>query len=249
MASIFVKQSLVFCTNIIFPPTCFGCGSKVQKHGDICQICYRDIHFIQEPYCPVYGMGLGLINGVAKTTLSIEALMHPPPFRRARAVFQHRDLASRLISRLKYGDREDLAPIFAYHMLKKWPQLIKDCDIIVPIALHYKRFLSRRYNQAALLAKHLAKLAQKPYNPNILKRLKNTKPQASLRSKAREQNVKSAFTCSEKYKPIIQNKTVLLIDDVYTTGATVKAASKILLRAGAKHVDVLTLSNAHKYVL
>lgn len=249
MASIYIQRILKFFINIIFPPACFGCGATVQKHGNICSMCHKELHFIPYICCPVYGISMTATQNFSATLTSIGALTKPPPFRRARAVFQHEGLARTLISQLKYSDREDLAPILARYMFERWPNLVHECDIIVPIALHYKRFVDRRYNQAALLARCLARLSDKPYKPNLLKRVKYTKPQTALKSSAREKNVRAAFICNSRYKKLIQNKTILLVDDVYTTGATVKSASKALLQAGANHIDIFTVSNAHKYVI
>lgn len=127
-------------------------------------------------------------------------------------------------------------------MIQAGEELIKECDLIIPIPLHFYRYFMRNYNQAAELALYIAKKSHKKFEPNILKRIKNTKQQARLRPEERRANVKNAFYVSPKFYPLLKNKVILLIDDVYTTGETAKSATNALLKANVKHVDVLTFT-------
>lgn len=181
-----------------------------------------------------YDQGEGFLSG--------EAIQSPPPFTRARSVVAHFGLARSLVTRLKYGDRTELAPFMAEWMTIAGKELIESADMIVPIPLHYRRFLKRTYNQAAELSRNIARSTGKPLQPFVLKRQKNTRQQVGLLKKARQRNMIGAFIVPEKEKAKIKDKRILLVDDVFTTGATARSATKALLRGGAKSVDVLTFS-------
>lgn len=226
--------------NLLFPPTCPGCGVFVEKTGTICPECWKQLHFITKPYCPV--MGTPFTYDPGDGFLSGEAIQFPPPFARARSVVAHFGLARSLVTRLKYGDRTELAPFMAEWMTIAGKELIESADMIVPIPLHYRRFLKRTYNQATELSRNIAKRTGKPLQPFVLKRQKNTRQQVGLLKKARQRNMIEAFIVPEREKVKIKDKHILLVDDVFTTGSTVRSATKALLRGGAKSVDVLTFS-------
>ena len=226
--------------NLLFPPTCPGCGVFVEKTGTICPECWKQLHFITKPYCPVMGTPFTYDQG--EGFLSGEAIQSPPPFTRARSVVAHFGLARSLVTRLKYGDRTELAPFMAEWMTIAGKELIESADMIVPIPLHYRRFLKRTYNQATELSRNIARSTGKPLQPFVLKRQKNTRQQVGLLKKARQRNMIGAFIVPEKEKAKIKDKRILLVDDVFTTGATARSATKALLRGGAKSVDVLTFS-------
>lgn len=230
---------------LIYPENCLGCGILLKNTTSICAKCNQELYFIQKPFCPI--LGLPMPRNALPNSVSFEALIEPPPFSRARSVFRHSGLVRKLIASLKYQDRLDLIPIFVNFLNIAGAELIKDCDIIVPIPLHYKRFFFRHYNQSSELAKLLAKRTNKKFEPIILKRIKNTKPQTSLVKKDRLINMKKVFICNSKKLSIVKNKNILLIDDVYTTGSTIKAACKALKKAKVRNIDVLTISNSYKY--
>lgn len=230
---------------LIFPFNCVGCAVLLNKNTYFCAKCRQELYFIQKPYCSV--LGLPLPKYASSDAISFEALMDPPPFKRTRSVFKHEGLARKLIALLKYSDRLDLIYIFTDYLNIAGAELINECDIIVPIPLHYRRFFFRHYNQAAELAKILAKRKNKDYQPFILKKVKHTIPQTRLGKKDRLKNMKEVFICNPDKVALVKNKNILLIDDVYTTGATIKAACKALSKAKVKNIDVLTLSNSYRY--
>ena len=115
---------------------------------------------------------------------------------------------------------------------------------LVPVPLHRSRFFARRFNQSAELGRALAALSGKPFHPQALVRHRKTSEQAGLGARARAENVRGAFSVTDRFSLLVGGKAVLLVDDVYTTGATVNAASRTLMRAGAKAVDVLTFARA-----
>jgi ComF family protein len=198
------------------------------------------VRFIEPPLCPVYGtpFAFGLGNGI----LSAEALADPPPFRRARSAALYDDVAKGLVYRLKYQDQPDLGVLLAKAMHRAGRALFADCRVIVPVPLHRWRLWQRRYNQAAVLAQRLSELSGLPHDPMILQRSRPTSRQVGLTYLQRQENVRGAFQVPVAMRGQIAGRPVLLVDDVYTSGATTKAATRTLLRAGASAVDVLTFA-------
>lgn len=222
----------------IFPALCEGCDSPVSQNGTLCGTCWSSVRFLEAPLCPV--MGTPFTHDFGAHFLSAEAIADPPPFRRLRSVACHDGSARHAGISLKYYDRLDLAPWMARWMQRAGQELLEDCDVIIPVPLHRKRLWKRRYNQAAELARVLAKFSGKTYDPSALQRIKDTRQQAELSQSERLRNVAGAFRVPQAGRSSVQGRSVLLIDDVYTTGATVKAACFALLKAGAGSVDVLT---------
>lgn len=174
--------------------------------------------------------------------LSAEAIANPPPFARARAAVHYEGVARRMVQGLKYGDRTDLAPWMARWMLRAGNSLITDADILVPVPLHRRRFFQRRFNQAAELARALSDLSGVAFEPEVVRRRKATRRQVGLGRSERQDNVRGAFYVPEEAGIRLRGSRVLLVDDVFTTGATVAAVSKALLGAGSQAVDVLTFA-------
>lgn len=228
----------------LFPPICFGCGRRVAQTGTLCPQCWAEMPFLTKPYCPVMGLPFRFDPGDG--FLSGEAMADPPPFAAARAAMLHRGLAQKMVSGLKYSGRAEFAPIMAQWMAQAAADLLAECDYIVPLPLHRRRFFSRGYNQAAELGRHLAKLTGKGFAPQILARKKYTIPQVGLSARARSRNVRGVFAVKPGERAALKGKIVALVDDVYTTGATAKAAARVLRRAGAAKIFVLTFSRAVK---
>lgn len=129
-------------------------------------------------------------------------------------------------------------------MIRASDGAVAAADMIVPVPLHAFRLWRRKFNQAAELARVIAGRAGKPYRPDVLRRIKRTSRQVGLGARAREENVRGAFVVPESGKPGLSGKRIILVDDVYTTGATVSAATRALKRAGAGDVTVLTFARA-----
>lgn len=165
-----------------------------------------------------------------------------PPFGRARGALLYDDAAKDLVLGFKHADRTESTTLFAKWMMAAGSDLVAGCDMIVPVPLHWTRLFRRRYNQAALLSHALGKLGEKPVMADALIRKRKTPSQGRLGRIARARNVQGAFAVSPRNRMKVKGKRVLLIDDVYTTGATVRAAAKVLNRAGVARVDVLVLA-------
>lgn len=227
--------------DFILPPRCLSCSAPVQVNGGICPECFDTLEFIAAPYCD--GCGVPLPEGLPHGAICPECSAHPPPFAKARAALIYKGVLHRLVSRFKYHDQLQATQLLTRWMQMAGAELIREADVIVPVPLHWRRMLRRRYNQAAELARAIAKSAQAEYRPDLLKRKRYTRPQASLSRVGRTRNVKGAFALRRASdRSIIKDKTILLVDDVMTTGATVTTCAKALKRAGAKKVLVLTVA-------
>lgn len=179
---------------------------------------------------------------MGENVLCGECMRTRPSYARGRSAFRYDEHSKSLIIQLKYHDQTQLAPIYSSWLVKTGKELITASDVIVPVPLHYLRFVGRRYNQSALLTQALAKQTGLLHLPDALKRTRRTPPQAGLTRAQRLDNVKGAFAIHPKRKEAVKGKSVLLVDDVMTTGATLNQCTNALLKAGATSVNVLTLA-------
>lgn len=225
---------------ILFPPVCAGCRRHVSRPGTLCGQCWTGLRLLEKPWCEV--MGTPFAHDMGEGFLSAEAIANPPPFGRARAAASYAGVARKMVQGLKYSDQTDLAPWMAGWMLRAGAELVADADVIVPVPLHRRRFFWRRYNQSAELARALSRQSGLPFEPMAVVRIKVTRQQVGLGVREREDNVRGAFKVPAEAEILVRGRKVLVIDDVYTTGATVSAVTRALKRGGASGVDVLTFA-------
>jgi ComF family protein len=230
--------------DVALPPQCLACHSPVAEAGTLCAGCWSRLKLIERPYCE--RLGIPFTYDLGTGALSAEAIADPPPFDRARAVAVYDDVARSLVHSLKYRDRLELARWMANWMARAGAEVIGRADVIVPVPLHRRRLWWRRYNQSALLARVLAERAGKRLANGALVRIRATAQQVGLSAEERDRNVRGAFRVAADGKADIAHRRVLLVDDVYTTGATARAATRALLRAGAVGVDVLVFARVVK---
>jgi len=222
--------------DLFLPPRCISCQKIVADPYTLCQDCWEQACFLSAPCCLVCGLPFEF--DVPDRALCLDCALCAPPFAQARSVFPYDDFSRGLILAFKHGDRTDLAPAFARWMVQGAAPLIEQCDVVVPVPLHWRRLLKRRYNQAALLALEISKRSALRYEPALLKRTRHTPVQGHLSRMARQKNLQGAFQVIGD----IDGLRILLVDDVMTTGATVLGCTKALLGAGAKEVRVVTLA-------
>jgi ComF family protein len=228
--------------DIVYPPACAGCGVLLGSRAGLCPHCWSKLAFIEHPYCEV--LGTPFSHDLGPGILSADAIANPPPFDRLRSVALYDDLARVLVHSLKYRDRTDLAPMMAQWMLRAGDGAVQAADIIVPVPLHRFRLIWRKFNQSAELARAIGQLSGKPLLIDAVRRTKRTRRQIGLGPRAREENVRGAFSVTPEGREALFGRRVVLVDDVYTTGATVAAVTRTLKRAGAADVTVLTFARA-----
>ncbi len=218
----------------ILPPVCVRCGQAVQDYG-LCADCFSQIIPITSPCCAK--CGLPFQNRMQGRYCGVCIKSPPPCISRSAVVY---GTATRdIILALKYGDNTQVVPYMASKMVSALSSDIKmDIDIIVPVPLHPRRLWRRQYNQSALLGYYIKKHLHIPLCTQSVIRHHFKSPQGGKSVSARHHNVKFAFKVKDTTK--IKGKTVLIVDDVYTSGATVHAVSKVLLKAGATKVYAIT---------
>ena len=227
------------------PPQC-PCCETFLKEGQqgFCSTCRSKIRWIEPPFCSI--CGIPFVSKEVENHPCGACLTQRRYFTIARALGAFEGSLQTAIHRWKYEGKTHLTPFFAERMAEGLDRFWEPntLDLLIPIPLHIQRLRERGFNQALLLVKELSRRTGIPYAKAILKKKKPTVPQVNLSGAEREKGLRRAFHVIEKEK--LLGKSVLLVDDVYTTGATVNECSKVLLKGGAERVDVFTLAHAIK---
>lgn len=229
-----LKTILQSAINIIIPHMCQLCGSQTDDY--ICANCKQGINFISGTVCTRCGMPF--ISKESSNHLCSGCIKKKQPFAMARSIAEYNGVLLEAIHKLKYNAKTFLAKPLGLFMAEGLP--LNNYNIIVPVPLHKKRLKERGFNQSLLLAKEISKKHKIPIDYLNLKRTRFTEPQINLKGEERLKNVRGAFEVEDG--KIFKNKNILLIDDVYTTGATIKECSNVLKKTGAKNVFALTLA-------
>ena len=233
-------RSTVF--QFFLPPQCPCCErfSEEGKQG-FCSNCLSQIRWIEPPFCSI--CGIPFISREVETHPCGACVTHRKYFTIARALGAFEGSLQEAIHRWKYEGKTYLTPFFADWMAEGLNRYWEpgSLDLLIPVPLHTRRLRERGFNQALLLVRELSRRTGIPYRKSILQKKKSTIPQVNLSGVEREKELRGTFHVIGKEE--LSGLSVLLIDDVYTTGATVNECSKVLLRGGAKRVDVLTLAH------
>ncbi|ABD86095.1 ComF family protein [Rhodopseudomonas palustris] len=225
--------------DIALPTLCVACREPVSGHG-VCAACWSQLSFIAPPYCE--RLGIPFVYDPGPGILSMQAIADPPAYARARAAVRYDEVARTLVHALKFHDRVDLAPTMGRWMAQAGAPLLQDADLLVPVPLHWRRGFSRRYNQSGALARAISRQANVPVSRDALRRVRATAHQIGLSKSERAANVQGAFRVPSENKATVQGRRIVLVDDVLTSGATVDACARALLRARAASVDVLVFA-------
>lgn len=228
--------------DLILPPRCAISGEIVPVQGTLSPEAWQSLCFIAAPFCACCGYPFEFET--EKSALCGPCLSESPPFATARAALAYDDASRNLILRFKHGDHLQLVPTLVPMMIRAGAEVISAVDLVIPVPLHRWRLLSRRYNQAALLAIGIGKATGKTVLADGLLRTRATLSQGHKGARDRAANVRNAFALNPRRD--VTGKTVLLVDDVYTTGATVKECTEVLLTAGAKAVHILAIARVVK---
>jgi len=233
------RQAARLALDIALPRLCISCREPVDGDG-VCAACWSKLSFIAPPYCP--RLGIPFIYDPGPDLLSMEAIAAPPAYTRARAAVRYDEVAATLVHALKYQDRTDLAPPMGRWMARAGRELLAEADMLVPVPLHWRRSWSRRYNQSGALAQVIAGASGVKLRGDLLRRIRATEHQVGLSRPQRASNVQGAFKVAGEAQSEVQGRRVILVDDVLTSGATVDACARALLRAQAAQVDVLVFA-------
>ena len=222
--------------NILYPARCPVCHGIIRGKGDVCDGCRKRLRYVQEPKCKKCGKEME--NPELEYCTDCQRFSHA--FDRGAAVFIYDEVMRKSISMFKYHNRREYADFYAKEMAVSCQRFLESCapEVILPVPVHKQKKRKRGFNQSELVAKKLGKLLNIPVDTKYLMRMEKTMPQKELTRLQRKQNLKKAFTISNKEK---HYERVLVVDDIYTTGATVDAISEILRENQTKIIFFLTI--------
>ncbi|MGH6717960.1 MAG: ComF family protein [Alphaproteobacteria bacterium] len=234
------RAALGWLVDAVLPPRCVACAAPTEAQGRVCAACWSRLTFIVEPLCAVCGVPFPV--PAPPGSVCGACLAEPPAYGVARAALVYGDGARAMVLGFKHGDRTHAAAILGGWMARAGAGLLAQADVVAPVPLHRWRLFARRYNQAALLARAVGRLAGLPVAYDALVRKRPTPGQGGLDRSARRANVQGAFAVRRADR--VAGRRVVVIDDVMTTGATAEACARVLGRAGAASVAVLVLARA-----
>jgi ComF family protein len=223
-------------SDLIWPPRSLLSDAIVDRPGVIEAELWGELKFLADPLC--FRCGFPLPDEVGPEAICGACSGRKPAYDTARAALVYEDHARRLILDLKRGGRRDGLPVFARWMGAAVGEALAKADFIAPAPMHWTRLAVRSFNQAAWLAQALSAASGKPWKPGALKRVKRRKSQAGLSASERRRNVGGAIKASGRF----EGKIIVVVDDVFTTGATLEACSRALRKAGAAEVHAVTLA-------
>lgn len=243
MALIQVNKLYTSILSWVIPPTCPVCRVQMTQVDALCQVCWQGLVFVTAPHCQGCGWPLVYDDGVS---LCLACMNQSRPFVTGRSAFCYEGIIRDLILRFKHNNAVYLVPFFVRWLLIAGSDLFNKVDYIVSVPLHRWRLWRRGYNQSTLLARSLARQAGLVCLTNVLIRKRRTESQSHKTKRQRQKNIQGAFAIKKEKQYLIKGKRVLLIDDVWTTGATLSESALALKRAGAKEISVLTLARVVK---
>ncbi len=221
--------------DLALPPRCPGCGAITAEPHSFCMTCWGALRFLGRPCCEMCALPFAHEEG--EGALCGGCMKRPPRFDRMRAAVAYGEIARKVVLRLKYGGRPGVAETVARFMARHVDAAA--APVLVPVPLHRWRIWRRGYNQSALIARALARRHGLEVQLDLIERVKPTPPLKAMSPRQREETVRGAFRIADGRREALRGRHVLLIDDVYTSGATVSACARLLKRAGAARVDVL----------
>ena len=228
---------------LIFPPKCVLCKKIIETDDMLCPDCWSKISFIKKPYCNKCSTPFDF--QVNDNDICLSCIKNKPLYIKARSAVVYDDNVSKIIFDFKFHDKLHLKRFMAKCMYNASIDILDNIDILIPVPLHKKRLIFRKYNQSLLLAKEIGKLSNKNVICDFLYKTKHTTPQVKLKSIDRKNNLKNKFAVKDKYLKEIEkykNLNFAIVDDVLTTSSTVNECIKALNKIGIKNVYVITFA-------
>jgi ComF family protein len=229
------RSAMAPLLDFALPPRCPGCGAITPEPHLFCLDCWSRLTFLGEPCCAC--CALPFEYQVEGEALCGACLADVPAFDRLRAAVAYGEIPARVAMRLKYGGRPGIAETLARLMERHLA--IGDDPLLAPVPLHRWRLWSRGYNQAALIASALGRRRKLPVRLDLMERLKWTPPLRNMSPRQRRDAVSGAFRVTDKHAASVRGRCIVLVDDIFTSGATAGACARTLRRAGAARVEIL----------
>ena len=240
-----VQRVLEQAVDTVLPQRCVVTGEIVPQQGMVAPHAWAALDFIADPFCERCGFPFEF--EVDEGAVCTSCLSDEPPYDMARSVLKYNDSSRDLILGFKHADKLHAVRTFVPWMQRVGAKMLAEADYLMPVPLHRWRLIARRYNQAGLIAEALSQAVGVSCLLDGVVRIRATPSQGYLTAKERYKNVKRAFAVPAQHRGDIQGRSIVLIDDVYTTGATVKECARALLKAGAGRVSVLTLARVVRF--
>lgn len=237
-----LRHHIQTAVSLIYPSSCLSCGVQVQDDFGLCGTCWGETEFLTGATCDCCGVPLPGEAAAGEVLRCDACLTDPPPWTRGRSALAYTGQGRRLVLAFKHGDRTDLARPASRWLARVGRDLLQDDPILVPVPLHWSRLLRRGYNQAALLAQALAQRTELTCCPDALLRSKMT-PMLEHKSRSERQDVlREAIRINPRQADALRGRAVVLIDDVMTSGATMRACAAAAYANGAKELRILVLA-------
>lgn len=234
-----VKTGLI---DTIYPARCLACPTETETPSGLCGACWRDVHFFAGDVCDYCGVNVPTADEHSARQICADCDQRPPAWDRGRSAIAHQGAGHRVTSAFKYSDRTDMAAALAGWMVTAGTEILSPDCLVVPVPLHWSRLLRRRYNQAALLAQHVAEQTGCELLVDGLHRRWATPDLSGKPAQLRHELLADAIEAPTHQRAKFNGREIVLVDDLMMSGATLSACTEACREAGAVNVYVLTLS-------